>query len=271
MNSSNLIIIKLGGSVVTFKEKPLTPNFDGIEKIVRVLSEIKKNFKIIIVHGGGSFGHYWSVKYDMHTKPYPYSDLGVSVVHESMIKLNHIIINKFIESNLKPYSIQPSAFVFNSTADPDRIHNILDMATDNDLIPITYGDVIHTSGNNFSILSGDTIMSMLCTVLHPKFSIFTTNVDGLYSDITAGEVIREIQVDRMETSNILLEGGEKIGPPNSSFDVTGGMKRKITESIQIANSGPPVYLINGFHPERILDIIHDREYIGTCIRTSSGS
>ena len=54
------------------------------------------------------------------------------------------------------------------------------------------------------------------------------------------------------------------------FDVTGGMKRKITESIQIANSGPPVYLINGFHPERILDIIHDREYIGTCIRTSSG-
>ena len=271
MKSNNLIIIKLGGSVVTFKEKPLTPNFQGIEKMSEVLGEIKKNFKIIIVHGGGSFGHYWSIKYDMHTKPYPYSDLGVSVVHESMIKLNHIIINKFIESKLKPYSIQPSAFVFNSAADSERIHNILDMTNENDLIPITFGDVIYTSGNNFSILSGDTIMSMLCTVLHPKFSIFTTNVDGLYSNITKKEIIREIQVDKIEASNIPLEDVEKKGHSNSSFDVTGGMKRKITEVIQIANSGSPVYMINGFHPERILDIIHDREYIGTCIRTSSGS
>ena len=270
MKSSNLIIIKLGGSVVTFKEKPLTPNFKGIEKIVGVLGEIKKNFKIIIVHGGGSFGHYWSVKYDMHTKPYPYSDLGVSVVHESMIKLNHIITNKFIESKLKPYSIQPSTFVFDSAANPERIRNILDMTTENDLIPVTFGDVIHTSGSEFSILSGDTSMSMLCTVLHPKFSIFTTNVDGLYSDITEGEIIREIRVDKTGTSNFLLEDAGKKGYSNSNFDVTGGMKRKITESIQIANSGPPVYLINGFHPERILDIIHDREYIGTCIRTSSG-
>jgi isopentenyl phosphate kinase len=268
---SNLLIIKLGGSVVTFKDKPLSPNYEGIDKILKVLGEIKKNFKIIIVHGGGSFGHYWSVKYDMHTKPYPYSDLGVSVVHESMIKLNHVIISKFIESKLKPYSVQPSAFVFNSAADPARIHDILAMTTGNDLIPITFGDVIHTSENKFSILSGDTIMSMLCTELHPDFSIFTTNVDGLYNDMNKGEIVREIQVDKKDNDNIFLKGEKQKDNPASSFDVTGGMKRKITESIRIAKSGTPVYLINGFHPERILDIIHDREYIGTCIRKGSGS
>jgi isopentenyl phosphate kinase len=268
---SNLLIIKLGGSVVTFKDKPLSPNYEGIDEILKVLGEIKKNFKIIIVHGGGSFGHYWSVKYDMHTKPYPYSDLGVSVVHESMIKLNHVIISKFIESKLKPYSVQPSAFVFNSVADPARIHDILAMTTGNDLIPITFGDVIHTSENKFSILSGDTIMSMLCTELHPDFSIFTTNVDGLYNDMNKGEIVREIQVDKKDNDNIFLKGEMQKDNPASSFDVTGGMKRKITESIRIAKSGTPVYLINGFHPERILDIIHDREYIGTCIRKGSGS
>jgi isopentenyl phosphate kinase len=268
---SNLLIIKLGGSVVTFKDKPLSPNYEGIDEILKVLGEIKKNFKIIIVHGGGSFGHYWSVKYDMHTKPYPYSDLGVSVVHESMIKLNHVIISKFIESKLKPYSVQPSAFVFNSVADPARIHDILAMTTGNDLIPITFGDVIHTSENKFSILSGDTIMSMLCTELHPDFSIFTTNVDGLYNDMNKGEIVREIQVDKKDNDNIFLKGEKQKDNPASSFDVTGGMKRKITESIRIAKSGTPVYLINGFHPERILDIIHNREYIGTCIRMGTGS
>ena len=33
---------------------------------------------IIIVHGGGSYGHYWSVKYDMHTKERKY-DLERSI------------------------------------------------------------------------------------------------------------------------------------------------------------------------------------------------
>ena len=114
-------------------------------------------------------------------------------------------------------------------------------------------------------------MSMLCTELHPKFSIFTTNVDGLYNDIDKREIIREIRVDKTDISNIILEGDVKKEHSNSSFDVTGGMKRKITESIQIAKSGTPAFLINGFHPERILDIIHDRKYIGTCIRMGSGS
>ena len=82
MIDSNLVIIKMGGSVVTFKDQPLMPNMEGIEGIAKVLVELRKKFKIILVHGGGSFGHYWSVKYDMHTKPFPYSDKGVAVVHD---------------------------------------------------------------------------------------------------------------------------------------------------------------------------------------------
>ncbi|HEX2231504.1 MAG TPA: hypothetical protein VHG34_04875, partial [Nitrososphaeraceae archaeon] len=64
---NELALIKLGGSVVTFKEKPLTANFEAINNIIRVIATIK--IPLIVVHGGGSFGHYWSVKYDMHTKP----------------------------------------------------------------------------------------------------------------------------------------------------------------------------------------------------------
>lgn len=112
---------------------------------------------------------------------------------------------------------------------------------------------------------------MLCTELHPQFSIFTTNVDGLYNDMSKGEIVREIRVGKTDVNDIFLKGETEKVNPDTSYDVTGGMKRKITESIQIAKSGTPAYLINGFHPERILDIIHDRKYIGTCIRMGSGS
>ena len=50
------------------------------------------------------------------------------------------------------------------------------------------------------------------------------------------------------------------------FDVTGGMKRKISESIDIVNLGIPVYLINGFYPERMIDIVNGSDFIGTTIK-----
>jgi isopentenyl phosphate kinase len=49
----NLILIKLGGSVITFKEKPLAANFEAIRRISYVLASIKT--PIILIHGGGSF------------------------------------------------------------------------------------------------------------------------------------------------------------------------------------------------------------------------
>ena len=266
----NLLIIKLGGSVITFKERPLSPNYQAIDKIANIIKELKKTFKIIIVHGGGSFGHYWSVKYDMHTMPFAYSDEGVAKVRESMIKLNSIIVEKLIALDIKPFSIQASSFVFNNLPYDDRILDIADMIKDNGLTPITYGDVIYTSNGNFSILSGDSLMKIMSKVLKPKLSIFTTNVDGIYDNITNGNLVPEILLDKSAsplTNNI----DNKIQFSELMFDVTGGMKRKISESIDIVNLGIPVYLINGFYPERILDVINGNDFIGTSIKLKEES
>ena len=66
-----VILIKLGGSVVTYKERPMTINKNAIDRIIKSLLSVK--IPIILVHGGGSFGHHWSMKYDMHSKPDRYS------------------------------------------------------------------------------------------------------------------------------------------------------------------------------------------------------
>ncbi len=270
MIDSNLIIIKMGGSVVTFKDKPLMPNMEGIEGIAKVLLELRKEFKIILVHGVGSFGHYWSVKYNMHTKPFPYSDEGIAVVHESMIKLNHVIVDKFIRLDLRPYTIQPSSFMSKGNGDVNKIKQLTEISAGNDLIPITFGDVIHTTENNFSILSGDTIMSLLSTTLHPRYCIFTTNVDGLYEDLDKKDLVPEIHLnEKGEIIGSNSKTNSKIVSSSSAYDVTGGMKRKISEAIPIVRSGSPVHLISGFKPERILDIVNNRDYVGTCINLKS--
>ncbi|HKR74837.1 MAG TPA: isopentenyl phosphate kinase [Candidatus Nitrosocosmicus sp.] len=272
MIDSNLVIIKMGGSVVTFKDQPLMPNIEGIEGIAKVIDELRKKFRIILVHGGGSFGHYWSVKYDMHTKPFPYSDKGIAVVHESMIKLNHIIIDKFINLDLKPYTLQPSSFMTKGKGDVSKIKELAEISAGNNLIPVTFGDVIYTNENNFSILSGDTIMSLLGTTLHPRYCIFTTNVDGLYENLDKENLVPDIYLnDSGEIIRSENNTSSKIESSSSVYDVTGGMKRKISEAIPIVMSGCPVHLINGFKPERILDIVNHRDHVGTCISLKSTS
>ena len=77
---SNLALIKMGGSVVTFKDRPLSANYTAIEETMKAIS-LLKGIPIILVHGGGSFGHYWSVKYNMHTRPDKYDSHGISIVH----------------------------------------------------------------------------------------------------------------------------------------------------------------------------------------------
>ncbi len=264
LKNNDLIIIKLGGSVITFKEKPLSPNYHSIEKMANIIKELKKRYKIIIVHGGGFFGHYWSVKYDMHTQPFAYQDEGVIRVRESMIKLNHIVVENFISNELKPFCIHASSFVFNNLPHKERVLDMMEMIQNNNIIPITYGDVVHTSNGNFSILSGDTLMNILSVNLNPRFSIFTTNVDGIYGTIENGNLLSNIILNK--NKELLNATDNKIEFSDMSFDVTGGMKRKISESINIVQSGIPVYLINGFYPERMIDIINGSDFIGTSIK-----
>ena len=209
-----MILMKLGGSIITNKEKPLTPNKNSILRIASSLKNLSE--PLVIIHGGGSFGHYWSVKYDMHTKPERHSPIGVSAVKNSMVKLNSIVIESFLESGLKPYSLPPSEFMVGDKPQINKVKEISKI-TKTGLTPVSYGDVMWFGKNKFYILSGDRIMSILSKLLHPRLAIFVTNVDGVYSDMKNKRLLNEITKEKPITSIVTM-------------DVTGGMARKIKEA-----------------------------------------
>lgn len=234
-----MILIKLGGSIITNKQKPLTPNLPAINKIASKLKKIKE--PIVVVHGGGSFGHYWSVKYDMHTKPAKYNKKGVSVVKNSMVELNKIILDSFLKNGLNPYCLPPTDFMFGNKADQKKVREIANIAKAG-LVPISYGDVMWYGKNKSYILSGDKIMGILSKVLKPRLVIFVLNVDGVYVDMKTKKLLREIKGEKTEVSKV-------------EMDVTGGMSRKIKEAISISKSGTKVFLVNGNKPDRIVNAV----------------
>ena len=247
----NLILIKLGGSVITFKEKPLAANFEAIRRISYVLASIKT--PIILIHGGGSFGHYWSVKYNMHSKPDQYDSHGVSIVHESMIALNQIIVDSMVKVGMNPYTVIPSMFIYDSKPIIKKIKELKSIV-ESSVIPITFGDVIYVENKMYSILSGDVLMSLLSKFLRPSKVIFTLNVDGIYKDMRKREVLKE------------LKNNNSVRVSKVMQDVTGGMRRKVAEALKISDIGIDVMMVNGLKPERIINAISGTGFEGTLVK-----
>jgi len=245
-----MLLIKLGGSIITNKKKPLSAKRKTIDNIVSSFRKINEDF--VVVHGGGSYGHYWSVKYDMHTKPKKYDPKGVSIVKNSMIELNTIILDSFLKNKMNPYCLPPTDFVMGSKPINKKILEIKKIANSG-LIPITYGDALWYGNKKSYILSGDKIMSLLARVLRPRLSIFVLNEDGLYYDMKAKKLIYDFK-------------DEKIFIKKTVMDVTGGMTRKVAEASKISKMGLKVFFVNGNKPERIVNAITRKKFEGTLFR-----
>jgi isopentenyl phosphate kinase len=256
---TKLALVKLGGSVITYKDRPLSANLGAIEGMAKVLARLE--IPAIIVHGGGSFGHHWSVKYDMHTRPAPYDAHGVAVVHESMVALNQIIVNALIKAGASPYAIPPPVYTAGHKPIASKINGLYTMAR-NGVMPVTFGDVVHMGGRKYSILSGDSLMSILAAVLRPSRIVFATNVDGIYRDMETKEVVPELHPSFTSPRRSAQKKEEKQQPSFSKTgdrvaDVTGGMGRKVREAFKIASLGMDVMLVNGLVPERIARAVQD--------------
>ena len=245
-----MLLIKLGGSIITNKEKPLSPRRKTIDKITKSLRKIDE--PMIIVHGGGSFGHYWSVKYDMHTKPKRYDIRGVAVVKNSMVELDKIILDSCLKNQLNPYCLPPTDFMSGNKPIVPKVKEIEKIANSK-LTPITFGDALWYGQNKTYILSGDKIMTFISKILKPRLSIFALNEEGLYSDLKTKKVISELKREKPRISQNLM-------------DVTGGMSRKVEEASKISRMGINVFFVNGNKPERIVKAIKNKKFEGTLFK-----
>ncbi|MFX1432622.1 MAG: type 2 isopentenyl-diphosphate Delta-isomerase [Promethearchaeota archaeon] len=263
---NTIYLLKLGGSLLTDKNKPLSLREDVINSTIEQI--IESNKKIVLIHGGGSFGHPIAKNYQLSeglNTSIKNQVLGLSKTHEAMNKLNTIIINKFLKKNYPVLSISPSTifikrsqqFVLNST-DPIEISLRLGV------LPILYGDIVLEKDGSFSIISGDDIILELCKTLkyfEVEKVIFAIEKDGIYvKDGGNIEFASEINFDELKSIE-LAELEHKI-------DVTGGIGRKFEIVKQIAKLNIPVQIINGLKKNRVLKSLKNQKLVCTNISLS---
>lgn len=265
MEKKELIIIKLGGGVITYKDshspKARLAVIKKLAKDVRKL--VDKGYRIVLVHGAGSFGHPLANKYKLQKGMYtPSQKKAFALIQVQMIKLNSLITKGLIDEDVPAVTIPPHTLAKKSNHELLRFdHTIIEEYIKFNLVPVLFGDTILDDKTGCSILSGDTIVTHLAKKMQPKKVIFLTDVDGIYDcDPKKNPCAKLIP----EISNSNLEEVLKGATVNNPNDVTGEMHGKILE---IKNNLPKkdVFIINGLKLHTVEAVILGQQ-IGTHLR-----
>lgn len=263
-----VILLKLGGSVITDKSKPYTARAENIKQIV---SEVKQalhtdpDLRIILGHGAGSFAHQSAKKYNT-IDGFTTSEerFGATVVRYDVMQLNTILIKECIGQQIPVFSLQPSAFIMseNKKPAPFSVDILLELLKKN-IIPCVFGDVIVDTQLGSTIYSTDTIFALLAEKLIQEDIeidkiIHAGNYDGVLD--VQGNVISEITP---RTFDEMKEGVSS----SHSVDVTGGMLKKVEESLKLTKMDITSVIIRGNKESNIIRALTTTDHIGTSIRS----
>ncbi len=248
-----MILVKLGGSVITDKSK----KYVFKEKTVRRLAKEIKNSgeKVIVVHGAGSFGHILAKKYKLdkgfiHDKQVK----GLAVVQKDVKNLNLKVVNCLLHTGINPVSIPSSAVVECRNKKIEKINvDVFKKYFKLGLTPVTFGDVVIDRKISFCIVSGDLLMLELARFFKPKKSIFVSDVDGVYMD--------EKIMDKIDDKIAMNMKRKKTGTP----DVTGSMYKKVKIGLAMSKF-TKIMIINGNVNNRLSDALKGRKVVRTVIK-----
>ncbi len=240
---SELVLLKLGGSVITDKTRPFTARPDVIDRVAaeinRALVERGDDLQLIIGHGAGSFGHEVAAKYETHRGAgRPDSWLGFAEVAAAAAELNNIVMKGLRQAGVPAMRFQPSA----STR--TRGEQLMYFETfpikelvQHGLVPVVYGDVSVDASQGMSIVSTEKLFDNLARELSPDRIILCGQVDGVYEQDPLANPEAGL-IDSIDSSNWSEVEARLTG--SHGVDVTGGMVSKVREMYHLTLAMPPM-------------------------------
>lgn len=242
----DLVLIKLGGSVITDKSKLFTARVETIKRLVKEIKKkyINKETHLIIGHGQGSFAHIPAAKYQTQKGIVNSNSVfGFAEVSEMAKRPNTILTQEFLKAKIPAVSFSPMSFIYTNKMKVKKILiSHIYRAMNLGLIPVVYGDVIlDDSKQGFGIYSGETTLDILASKFVKNYRsakvIYYTDTFGVLDG--RGRTIAKITPKNFGKIKKYLKG-------SGNTDVTGGMVHKVEESLKmVIKLDIEIYIVNG--------------------------
>jgi isopentenyl phosphate kinase len=268
---SELVLLKLGGSVITDKNSPFTARQDVIRRLgqeIRQALDDRPDLRLILGHGSGSFGHIVAQKYRTREGIVgEESWRGYAETAAAAARLNQLVTDRLLEEGVPVVSCQPSASA--------RCHKSRLMYLDTypmkqmlqvGLVPLVYGDVAIDAVQGFTVISTEQIFDHIARELQPACIILASVVDGVYDadPLAHPNATRYAEI----TTNNWHEVEATLGGSHGT-DVTGGMLSKVRDMVHLMLAQPPlqIHIVSGEIPGRVASVLAGNTGIGTLIHS----
>lgn len=262
-----IIFIKFGGSVITDKNSPLSPSVANIKNLATQLAHVQAalshKYYFVVGNGAGSYGHYYADKYKTTEGIQTEKQIeGFAVEQYFDTELNHLILKNLIDSKIHAQSFHPSSMFFVVGGKVKKVFMEPLIGTLNlGITPCLYGNIVFDKDKGCHILSTEVIFNQLIKqLLRRKYQIakvvYVTTVDGFKKqDGTTIQTVNKENYPALKKHFYHTKG----------FDVTGGMKQKITEALKLAGKGVRTQIVNGNDEDILIKALIENRKIGTLV------
>ena len=261
--SKPLLIIKLGGSVITDKES-FTPKvrLGTVKQLSRDIFSIYKEarYGVVLVHGAGSYGHPIVKKHSLHKgMTNNIQKLAYSQTVQNMLELNGILVQNLIENSVPAVSLPPHTFTTNTKGKFRGLDTkLIEMYLKNDQVPTLFGDAVLDKDWGCSILSCDTIVSYLARRFKAEKVVFLSDVDGVFTNDPKKDPNAKLipLISNQNLGSVLKALKKEVGL-NKRADVTGEIYGKIL-SLKKNLKGIQVLITNGLMPNSLINALQNK-------------
>jgi isopentenyl phosphate kinase len=221
--TGELTVLKLGGSVITDKDRRETLDGEALSTVSEEIAPMAADApgsdpaSLVIVHGGGSFGHHHASEHDVTTSSGTYDPSAVLAIHGAMTTLTKFVVQRLTDRDVPAVPVHPlSAACCDGdgrlTLPTDQVVTLLEEG----FVPVLHGDVVAHAGEGVTVLSGDEIVGSLARSLHATSVGLCSTVPGVLDE-------HDEVIDRVSS----VEEVRDVLGTSDATDVSGGMARKV--------------------------------------------
>jgi isopentenyl phosphate kinase len=258
--SASLHFVKLGGSLITDKQRPLTPRPAIIQRLAHEIAAARAahpDRPLLLSHGSGSYGHVVGRRYRTRAgvgptvAADPAGWRGFCETGYIAAQLNRLVMAALLQAGLPAISLAPSALVRCRGGAIIAIESgpIL-AALDRGLIPLVFGDVAFDETQGATIVSTEEVLAALVPILHPDRLTLAGMVDGVFdADPARQPDARPLpRLSAAQIDDLAAAFGGSHG-----IDVTGGMAAKLRTMAALLSGRPDlrIYLLSGEIPGQL--------------------
>jgi len=268
-----IILLKLGGSLITDKSKPYTERPETIARLAREIKEALEEdpeIRLVLGNGGGSFPHTSAQKHGTidgfaaDDNIDPEKRQGFAEVSRDARAINVIIGEALLKEGIPAIGMQPSALIVTDMKSASVNHvEPIEEALAKGLVPVVYGDAMIDRTMGSTIYSTDMVLSIIAKRmtgdgLKPEKMISATVVDGVMDE--NNETMPELDPNDEKLTSI-IKGSKHT-------DVTGGMLGKVRELAEVARFGIETRIVCGEKEGNVKNALLGKDAGGTLIKGS---